>query len=80
MDKLGTHELRRLIDKDMNSDGGWPASVDRSEGGRRESLPEERQVQILMRVNDDCRSWHDWIFRRRTSGHRNRDRVRQTVV
>jgi predicted dehydrogenase len=56
-------ELRRLLDKAIHSDGGWPASVDRSEGGRRESLPEERQIQILMRVNDDCRSWQDWIFR-----------------
>lgn len=56
-------ELRRLLDKAVHSDGGWPASVDRSEGGRRASLPEETQIQILMRVNDDCRSWKDWIFR-----------------
>lgn len=56
-------ELRRLLDKAVHSDGGWPASVDRSEGGKRETLPEERQIQILMRVNDDCRSWIDWIFR-----------------
>lgn len=56
-------ELRRLLDKAVHSDGGWPASVDRSEGGKRESLPEERQLHILMRVNDDCRSWVDWIYR-----------------
>lgn len=56
-------ELRRLLGKAVNSPGGWPASVDRSDGGRRDTLPEERQIQILMRVNDDCRSWKDWIYR-----------------
>jgi predicted dehydrogenase len=56
-------ELRRLLDKAIHSDGGWPASVDRSGGGARDKLPEERQIQMLMRVNDDCRSWKDWIFR-----------------
>ena len=56
-------ELRRLLNKAIKSDGGWPASVDRSEGGRRATLPEEKQIQILMRVNDDCRRWKDWIFR-----------------
>lgn len=56
-------ELRRLLNKAVNSEGGWPASIDRSEGGKRESLPEEHQIQILMRVNDDCRSWKDWIYR-----------------
>ena len=25
-------------------------------------IPEEEQIQILMRVDDDCRSWVDWIF------------------
>ncbi len=56
-------EVRRLLDKAVHSDGGWPASVDRSGGGVRDVLPEERQIQILMRVNDDCRSWKDWIYR-----------------
>ncbi|HOQ85863.1 MAG TPA: Gfo/Idh/MocA family oxidoreductase [Phycisphaerae bacterium] len=56
-------ELRRLLHKAVASAGGLPASVDRSGQGRRESLPEERQIQILMRVNDDCRSWQDWIYR-----------------
>jgi len=56
------HELRRLLDKARNGPGGHLPSVDRSNGGRRPAMPEESQTQILMRVNDDCRSWVDWAL------------------
>ncbi len=52
-------EFRRLLTAAQGTTG-WPASVDRSAG--RESLPEERGLQLLMRVNDDIRSWKEWIF------------------
>ena len=55
-------ELRRLVHKARSGPGGWIPSVDRSDGGRRPGMPEERQTQILMRVNDDVRSWVNWIF------------------
>jgi len=55
-------DLKRLVEKVRDGRVGWPPSVDRSEGGRRERIPEQHQMQILMRVNDDCRSWKDWIF------------------
>lgn len=54
-------DLKRLIAKARASEGGWAPSVDRGTG-RRNPIPEESQMQILMRVNDDCRSWVDWIF------------------
>ncbi len=54
-------DLKRLIAKARASEGGWAPSVDRGTG-RRQPIPEENQMQILMRVNDDCRSWVDWIF------------------
>ncbi len=55
-------DLKRLLDKVIRGNVGWLPSVDRSGGGRREPVPEERQIQMLIRVNDDCRSWKDWIF------------------
>lgn len=55
-------DLRSLLEKAVTGEGGCLPSVDRSDGGQREALPEERQIQILMRVNDDCRSWKDWIY------------------
>jgi len=55
-------ELRRLLGKAVHSDGGWPPSVDRTEGGKRPPVPEEKQISMLMRVNDDSRSWKDWIL------------------
>lgn len=55
-------ELKRLVDKAVAGSGGWLPSVDRSSGGAREKLPEQRLTQILIRVNDDCRSWKDWIY------------------
>jgi len=55
-------ELKRLLEKAIQGPGGWPPSIDRSDGGARQSLPEEKQIQMLIRVNDDCRSWMDWIY------------------
>lgn len=55
-------DLKRLLDKARATPAAVLPSIDRSDGGRRELLPEQRQVQILIRVNDDCRSWKDWIY------------------
>jgi len=55
-------DMKRLLEKAVQSQGGFLPSIDRSNGGQRETLPEEKQIQILMRVNDDCRSWMDWIY------------------
>ncbi|UCD28229.1 MAG: Gfo/Idh/MocA family oxidoreductase [Planctomycetota bacterium] len=58
----GILDLKRLLKKAVQGEGGWLPSVDRSHAGTREKLPEEQQIQILMRVNDDVRSWKDWIY------------------
>ncbi|MHC4444447.1 MAG: Gfo/Idh/MocA family protein [Planctomycetota bacterium] len=58
----GILDLKRLLEKAVQGEGGWLPSVDRSHAGKREKLPEQQQIQILMRVNDDVRSWKDWIF------------------
>ena len=55
-------ELRRLVAKVRGGRIGWLPSVDRSDQGTREPVPEQRQMQMLIRVNDDCRSWKDWVF------------------
>lgn len=53
-------EFRRMLDKAKSGISATRPSMDRS--GSRERLPEESQLQILMRVNDDARSWKEWIF------------------
>ncbi len=53
-------EFKRLLDKAKSNTSTTCPSVDRSL--QRKPLPEERQLQILMRINDDTRSWKDWIF------------------
>jgi len=53
-------EFKRLLAKAQASASSLPPSVDRSAG--RTPLPEERGLQMLLRVNDDARSWKDWIF------------------
>lgn len=55
-------ELRRLVAKVRDGRTGWLPSVDRSGQGGRAPIPEQRQMQMLIRVNDDCRSWKDWVF------------------
>lgn len=52
-------EFKRLVEKAKDSQG-WRPSVDRLAG--RERVPEEHQMQTLIRVNDDARSWKSWIW------------------
>lgn len=52
-------EFRRLLEKAAHNRGTAP-SIDRS--GERGPIPEESGRQILMRINDDVRSWKNWIF------------------
>jgi len=54
-------EFKRLIDKARREGAGRRPSVDRSVEGCK-PLAEERQMQLLIRVNDDIRSWKGWIF------------------
>jgi predicted dehydrogenase len=54
-------EFKRLFDKAHAEGARRPPSVDRS-GGRHPRVAEERQAQLLLRVNDDSRSWKDWVF------------------
>ncbi len=56
------HDLCQLLQKARNGPGGHLPSVDRSDGGKRAAMPQEKQTQILIRVNDDCRSWVDWAL------------------
>ncbi len=56
------HDLRRLLAKARKGSGGHLPSVDRSNGGRRTPMPQESQTQILVRINDDCRTWVDWAL------------------
>ena len=53
-------EFRRLLEKAKRGPAGQSPTVDRSGGKTR--IPEERQMQFLIRVNDDVRSWKDWVF------------------
>jgi len=53
-------EFKRLLFRDESGVTPPDASVDRR--GGRKPIPEERQMQILMRINDDARSWKEWIF------------------
>ncbi|MCC7519180.1 MAG: Gfo/Idh/MocA family oxidoreductase [Verrucomicrobiae bacterium] len=53
-------EFRRLLEKARRGPRGTTPSMDRSEG--RAHLPEEDQMQLLIRINDDARSWKHWIF------------------
>lgn len=54
-------EFKRLFDKASRTGASGPPSVDRS-CGRHPRVREERQAQLLLRVNDDSRSWKDWVF------------------
>jgi len=51
-------EFKRLLDKAKATPRGFAPSIDRMEN--REFLPEEGYMQLLMRVNDDSRSWKHW--------------------
>jgi predicted dehydrogenase len=52
-------ELARLVGRARAAASSRP-SVDRQ--GERARIPEESTMQLLIRVNDDARSWKDWIF------------------
>jgi len=54
-------EFKRLLDKAKSGISATRPSVDRS--GDRKPVPEEAQFQVLMRINDDARSWKEWVFR-----------------
>ncbi|MFP4027294.1 MAG: Gfo/Idh/MocA family protein [Candidatus Brocadiia bacterium] len=54
-------EFKRLFDKACEVGASQPASMDRT-GGKHPRVDEERQAQLFLRVNDDSRSWKDWVF------------------
>lgn len=54
-------EFKRLVDKALATTDAEAPAVDRSR--ERKCIPEERQPQLLIRVNDDIRSWKGWIFK-----------------
>lgn len=54
-------EFRRLIETARASGADRGAIIDRNTG-MREPLHEESEMQLLMRVNDDIRTWKGWIF------------------
>ncbi|MCK6487064.1 MAG: Gfo/Idh/MocA family oxidoreductase [Planctomycetes bacterium] len=54
-------DLRRLVALARTQGADVPALVDRN-SGLREPLREESAAQILIRVNDDSRTWKGWIF------------------
>jgi predicted dehydrogenase len=54
-------EFKRLIDIARLKGADRPAIVDRNTG-KREQLDEEGQTQLMLRVNDDIRTWKLWIF------------------
>ncbi|MFH1476592.1 MAG: Gfo/Idh/MocA family oxidoreductase [Verrucomicrobiota bacterium] len=54
-------EFIRLLDKARQTQSATLPSVDRS--AERKRIAEEKQTQLLIRVNDDIRSWKGWIFR-----------------
>jgi len=53
-------EYKRLVEKARQSTRGFPPAIDRMKG--REYLPEEEYLQLLIRINDDSRSWKSWVF------------------
>ena len=54
-------EFRRLFDLARERGADRPAVLDRT-GGVREPIPEETRPQLLLRVNDDARTWKPWVF------------------
>ncbi len=53
-------EFKRLLDKAFVVRRVSVPSI--SHSGKRKYIPEEQQLQLLMRINDDIRSWKEWIF------------------
>lgn len=53
-------EFKRLFSKAATGPRGTASPVDRMEG--RDFIPEELTRQVLMRINDDSRSWKAWTL------------------
>lgn len=53
-------EFRRLLERAKSGAASTGPSVENHRTSGR--IPEESQLQVLMRVNDDARSWKEWIF------------------
>ncbi|MCA1808681.1 MAG: Gfo/Idh/MocA family oxidoreductase, partial [Lentisphaerae bacterium] len=54
-------ELKRLLEKARTAKQTDRPSVDRGQVTP-EQVPEAAGLQVLMRINDDVRSWKSWIF------------------
>ena len=54
-------EFKRLLGEARKTRTDRISVVDRDSEGR-ELVPEEFQTQVLLRMNDDARSWKPWIF------------------
>ncbi len=54
-------EFKRLLDRAAGDVPSLPPSIVHTETPMA-ALPEQRGRQILMRVNDDIRTWKEWIF------------------
>jgi len=53
-------EFKRLVERAVAGEPATGPSIDRSES--RQRIPEESRMQFLIRINDDSRSWKEWIF------------------
>lgn len=53
-------EFKRLVDKARQGSEATKPTMDR--GSHRAPIAEEGWMQTLIRINDDSRSWKDWIF------------------
>lgn len=54
-------EFKRLLEKAKCAEDVLRPSIEWT-NHTRERIPEESQMQLLMRINDDARSWKDWVF------------------
>lgn len=52
-------EFKRLVEKTSTRSASAP-TMDRSSD--RNSIPEQKWKQLLIRINDDVRSWKDWVL------------------
>lgn len=53
-------EFKRILDRAKSCENVARPSVDRFNS--RAKLPEEERLQLLMRIDDDARSWKEWGF------------------
>jgi len=57
----GVIEFKRLIDKARAEGTDRTAVIDRS-ASKKTLMQEETEMQLLLRVNDDVRTWKEWVF------------------